>query len=78
MSLEEIKSNVELKELYANVLEAGENFDNLAQTFQQITENTKLRLKIRIESIRLNNQYESESTAAERATIDSWYNSATS
>ena len=73
MSLEEIKNNVELKELYSNVLETGHNFDNLSATLEQVTENVKLKLKSRIEALKLNSQYEAQATAEEKTKIDSWY-----
>lgn len=78
MSLEQNKNNVELKELYSNVLEAGDNFDNLSELIEQVTKNVKLKLKSRIEDLRLNSQYELQATAEEKATIDSWYNLANS
>lgn len=78
MSLEENKSNVELKELYANVLEAGNNYDNLSSTFDEITASAKLKLKTRIENLKENNQYESQSTDEEKAKIDAWYQSSIS
>ena len=78
MSLEQNKSNVELKELYANVLEAGNDYDNLPSTFDEITANAKLKLKTRIEKLKQNSQYELQSTAEEKAKIDAWYESAIS
>lgn len=78
MSLEQNKSNVELKELYANVLEAGNNYDNLSSTFDEITASAKLKLKTRIENLKENNQYESQSTDEEKAKIDAWYQSSIS
>jgi hypothetical protein len=78
MSLEENKSNVELKELYANVLEAGNDYDNLPNTHSEVTENAKKKLKNRIEMLKQNSQYELQATVEEKAIIDSWYNSATS
>lgn len=74
MSLEQNKNNVELKELYSNVLEAGNNFDNLSTLLEQVTDNVKLKLKSRIEALQLNSQYELQATAEEKAKIDSWYN----
>ena len=73
MSLEENKNNVELKELYQNVIEAGQDFENLSQTFDQITKSAKLKLKTRIEYLKKNTQYESQSTEEEKAKIDDWY-----
>jgi|DEB0MinimDraft_4_1074332.scaffolds.fasta_scaffold05322_1 hypothetical protein len=78
MSLEENKSNVELKELYANVLEAGNDYDNLPDTYSKITAATKLKLKNKIETLKKNNQYESQSTDEEKAKIDAWYQSSIS
>jgi hypothetical protein len=78
MSLEQNKNNVELKELYSNVLEAGKDFDNLSELLDQVTEKVKLKLKSRIESLRLNSQYESQATAEEKLKIDSWYDSVNS
>ena len=78
MSLEQNKNNVELKELYSNVLEAGKDFDNLSELLDQVTEKVKLKLKSRIESLRLNSQYESQATAEEKSKIDSWYDSVNS
>lgn len=78
MSLEQNKNNVELKELYSMVLEAGYNYDNLPASLEQVTENVKLKLKTRIEDLKLNSQYESTATVEEKAKIDSWYNSANS
>jgi len=76
MSLEQNKNNVELKELYSNVLEAGKNFDNLSGMLNQVTANVKLKLKSRIEALRLNSQYESQATVEEKAKIDAWYEAA--
>lgn len=73
MSLEENKNNVELKELYLNVIEAGQNFENLPETFDEITKSAKLKLKTRIEYLKKNIQYESQSTQEEKAKIDAWY-----
>lgn len=73
MSLEQNKNNVELEELYRNVLEAGQNFDNLSVTLGQVTENVKLKLKSKIEFLRRNSQYEAQATVEEKAKIDSWY-----
>lgn len=78
MSLEKNKNNVELNELYSNVLEAGNNFDNLSTLIEQVTDNVKLKLKSRIEALQLNSQYELQATAEEKAKIDSWYNLANS
>lgn len=78
MSLEENKNNVELKELYNNVLEAGNYYDNLPSTFDEITANAKLKLKNRIETLKQNSQYEMQSTDEEKAKIDAWYQSAIS
>jgi len=77
MSLEANKNNVELKELYANVLETGNDYDNLHLTLHQITQNIKLKLKNRIELLKSNVQYEFQSTDEEKAKIDAWYKSAT-
>ena len=66
MSLEENKNNVELKELYQNVIEAGQDFENLSQTFDQINKSAKLKLKTRIEYLKKNTQYESQSTEEEK------------
>ncbi len=73
MSLEENKNNVELKELYQNVIEAGQDFENLSQTFDQINKSAKLKLKTRIEYLKKNTQYESQSTEEEKVKIDAWY-----
>ena len=73
MSLEENKNNVELKELYQNVIEAGGDFDNLPNAFSQITVSAKLKLKTRIEYLKKNTQYESQSTDEEKLQIDTWY-----
>jgi len=73
MSLEQNKNNVELKELYSNVLEAGKNFENLSEFLEQVADNVKLKLKSRIEALRLNSQYEAQATVEEKAKIDSWY-----
>jgi len=78
MSLEENKNNVELKELYANVLEAGNDYDNLPDTHSKITTSAKLKLKNRIETLKQNSQYESQSTDEEKAKIDAWYQSSIS
>lgn len=78
MSLEKNKNNVELKELYANVLESGKDYDNLSLTFDEIEKNLKLKLKHRIEELKQNSQYELQSTDEEKAKIDSWYNLANS
>lgn len=78
MSLEQNKNNVELKELYSNVLEAGRDFDNLSAFLEQITDKVRLKLKSRIEALRLNSQYESQATVEEKAKIDSWYDLANS
>ena len=77
MSLEENKYNVELKELYTNVLEAGNDYDNLNNTFDEITQNTKSKLKTKIINLKENIQYESQSTDEEKAKIDAWYEAAT-
>jgi hypothetical protein len=76
MSLEQNKNNVELKELYSNVLEAGDDFDNLSALLEQVTDKVKLKLKSRIEDLKLNSQYESQATVKEKAKIDSWYEAA--
>jgi len=73
MSLEENRNNVELKELWQNVIEAGEDFENLPETFDEITKSAKLKLKTRIEYLKKNTQYESQSTDEEKAKIDAWY-----
>lgn len=78
MSLEANKNNVELKELYANVLEAGNDYDNLPDTHNKITASTKLKLKDRIEKLKQNSQYEMQSTSEEKAKIDGWYQSSIS
>lgn len=78
MSLEENRNNVELKELWQNVIEAGQNFEKLPETFDEITKSAKLKLKIKIENLKKNTQYESKSTDEEKAKIDAWYDSAIS
>ncbi len=77
MSLEENKINVQLNELYQNVIEAGEDFDNLSETFSQITVSAKLKLKTKIENLKNNTQYESQSTDEEKNKINSWYEAST-
>jgi len=77
MSLEENKYNVELKELYSNVLETGNDYDNLSLTFDEITQNTKQKLKRRIENLKENIQYESQSSDEEKVKIDAWYEAST-
>lgn len=76
MSLEENKYNVELKELWANACEAGADYDNLSKTYSEIESTTKLRLKNRIDLLKENIQYESQSTDEEKAQIDNWYEAA--
>lgn len=77
MSLEKNLNSVELKELYANVLEAGANYDNLATSFAELEESIKLKLKIRIDYLKVNSEYEEQASDAEKAKIDAWYAAAT-
>ena len=77
MSLEENKSNVELKELYANVLEAGEEYNNLETILSETAKIYKSKLQNTIELLKANSQYESQSTEEEKLKINSWYEDAT-
>jgi len=76
MSLEKNLNSVELKELYANVLEAGANYDNLDTTFAELKESIKLKLKNRIDYLKANMEYE-EQASDEEALINAWYAAAT-
>lgn len=77
MSLEKNLNSVELKELYANVLEAGANYDNLDTTFAELEESLKLKLKNRIDSLKANIEYEEQASDEEKAQIEAWYIAAT-
>lgn len=73
MSLEKNKNDVELKELYSNVLEAIADMENLPATYAEIEENAKERLQSRIESLKSNSEYETEATDEEKEAIENWY-----
>ena len=73
MSLEQNKNNVELKELWTNAVEAGKDYDNIGETFENLKIEYKLRLRDKIEALKENGQYESQSSAEEKAKIDAWY-----
>lgn len=77
MSLERNLNSVELKELYANVLESGANYDNLDTTFAELEESLKLKLKNRIDSLKANREYEEQASDEEKAQIEAWYTAAT-
>ena len=77
MSLEKNLNSVELKELYANVLEAGANYDNLDTTFAELKESIKLKLKNRIDYLKANIEYEEQASDEEKAQIKAWYTAAT-
>jgi len=77
MSLEKNLNSVELKELYANVLEAGANYDNLDTTFAELKESIKLKLKNRIDHLKANIEYEEQASDEEKALIGAWYAAAT-
>lgn len=77
MSLEKNLNSVELKELYANVLEAGANYDNLDTTFAELEESIKLKLKNRIDYLKANIEYEEQASDEEKAQIEAWYIAAT-
>jgi len=42
-------------------------------TIYRVWTTIKLKLKSRIEALKLNSQYDSQATAEEQAKIDSWY-----
>lgn len=77
MSLEENRYNVELKELWANACESGDDYDNLNVTYSEIERITKQKLKTRIELLKQNSQYESQASVEEKSKIDAWYEAAT-
>jgi hypothetical protein len=77
MSLEKNLNSVELKELYANVLEAGANYDNLDTTFAELEVSIKLKLKNRIDYLKANIEYEEQASDEEKAQIEAWYTAAT-
>jgi hypothetical protein len=78
MSLEQNKNNVELKELWTNAVEAGRDYDNIDKTFDELTKQYKLKLKEKIEELKENSQYESQSTNEEKLQIEIWYKEAIS
>lgn len=77
MSLEKNLNSVELKELYANVLETGADYDDLSITFAELETTVKLKLKNRIIALRANSEYEEQASDAEKAEIEAWYIAAT-
>lgn len=77
MSLEKNLNSVELKELYANVLETGSDYDDLSITFAELETTVKLKLKNRIIALRANSEYEEQANDAEKAEIEAWYTAAT-
>ncbi len=77
MSLEKNLNSVELKELYANVLETGADYDDLSITFAELETTAKLKLKNRIRALRANSEYEEQASDAEKAQIEAWYIAAT-
>jgi hypothetical protein len=77
MSLEKNLNSVELKELYANVLEAGADYDALSITFAELETTVKLKLKNRIRALRANSEYEEQASDTEKAEIEAWYIAAT-
>ncbi len=77
MSLEKNLNSVELKELYANVLETGADFNDLALTFAELETTVKLKLKNRIRALRANSEYAEQASDAEKAEIEAWYIAAT-
>ncbi len=78
MSLEQNKNNVELKELWTNAVEAGQDYDNIGETFENLRIEYKLRLRDKIEALKANSQYESQSSAEEKLKINVWYEAAIS
>jgi len=77
MSLEKNLNSVELKELYANVLETGADYDDLSITFAELETTVKLKLKNRISALRANSEYEEQASDEEKAQIEAWYVAAT-
>jgi len=77
MSLTKNLNSVELKELYANVLESGDDYNNLDLAYKDLETTIKLKLKNRIDTIKANSEYAEQASDEEKAEIEAWYIAAT-